>query len=178
MGTGQTMITLGAFVLLMTMLVTFYRLLAQSGETMDSAQAGITTVTLATSVEEIAQGLAFDEATIDSNITAATINLLTAPGSLGRENPPPIDEPDEDKIQHFDDFDDLNNFSYIDSTLGGTLGKYKLSFQVFYVDPTDIGQVRNNRTFTKRLDMKIWRFFPPSQDTLKLSLVSGYFHFD
>lgn len=167
------MLTLGAFVLLMTILVTFYRLLAQSGETIDSAQAGITTITLATSIEEIAQGLAFDEVAIDSFLTSTEIGSLTDPYFLGRDNPV-----DEDIVQHFDDFDDFNGFSFIDSSLGSTLGKYKLEFNVQYVDPTDIGKIVYSRTFTKRMDIKISRIYPPSTDTLKMSLVSGYFHFN
>lgn len=180
MGTGQTMLTLGAFVLLMTILVTFYRLLAQSGETIDNAQAGITCITLATSIEEIAHGLAFDEVTIDSFFTSAEIGNLTDPIYLGRENPPPAGEPYEDSsdIQSFDDFDDFNGITLIDSTQGGTLGKYKAYFVVRYVDPYDIDKIKNNRQFTKRMVIKIWRYYPPSTDTLTIALVSGYFHFN
>ncbi len=175
------MLTLGAFVLLMTILVTFYRLLAQSGETIDSAQAGITAITLATSIEEIAHGLAFDEATIDSFFTVAEMGNLTDAGALGRENPPPAGEPDEDanNIRTFDDFDDFNGITLLDTTQGGTLGKYAASFIVQYVDPADIDHEEpSKRTFAKRMDIKIWRFYPPSADTLTIALVSGYFHFN
>lgn len=178
MSTGQTMLTIGAFILLSNILVTFYRLLGESGQTIDDAQAGLTAITLATSYQEVSQGLPFDEATIDTFLTTSQISLLTAPLSLGPDNPPPSGQLVEDQISNFDDFDDFNNFTLIDSTLGGALGKYKTHFAVYYVLPTDINTKSSTRTFVKRMDMRIWRILPPSTDTLKTSIVVGYFHFN
>lgn len=183
MSTGQTMLTIGAFVLLSNILVTFYRLLAESGQTIDSAQAGITEVSLATSYIQIAQGLHFDEATIDSFVTQSQISHLTAPAHLGRDNNYGVDsmgcttcEPEDDLV-YFDDVDDFNGFTIRDSTLGGTLGNYRASFVVYYVSPTNVDSMVNTQTFIKRLDMKIWREFPPSGDTLRTSMIMGYWLF-
>lgn len=177
------MLTIGAFILLSNILVTFYRLLAESGQTIDSAQAGITAVSLATSYMQIAQGLSFDEVTIDSFITQAQIGSLTAPGSLGRDINYGIDDPSdptlpqETRVIYFDDFDDFNNFTIRDSTLEGTLGFYRAYFRVYYVNPTDVSLLSSTRTLVKRMDMWVWREFPPSTDTLRTSLIMGYWLF-
>lgn len=183
MSTGQTLLTLGAFVLLSTILVTFYRLLAESGQTIDKAQTGITAVSLATTYTQLAQGLSFDEATIDSFLTAAEISHLTPNNRLGRDNqigpdiPANASLPREDRIANFDDFDDFNNYVVTDTTLGGTLGRFRTQFRVYYVLPTNVGTISTNPTFVKRMDMRIWRISPYSEDTLRFSMIYGYFQF-
>jgi hypothetical protein len=122
---------------------------------------------------ELAQELCFDEATIDSNLTPAEINSLTAPGSLGPEDPTV-----EKDLKTFNDIDDWNNFQIVDSTMQGIVGTYKTKFSCYYVNPLNIDQVSASRTFAKRLDISVWRLKPPSNDTLKTSMVMGYFHFD
>lgn len=178
MTSGQTMLTLGAFSIFLTILLSFYRILAQSGVTINDAQAGISELTLATTYMEVAQGLSFDEASVDSFLTPAEINVLTAPGSLGPNNPPPVGEHVEDELKYFDDIDDLKNFEVVDSTLNGIVGTYKTRFDVHYVTASNVDAISFVRTFTKRLDIKVWRISPPGQDTLKTSIVMGYFHFD
>jgi hypothetical protein len=179
MSTFQTMITLLAFTLLMTILVSFYRLLGQSGDTIGNAQQGISEQTLVTTYTELANGLYFDEFSLDSNITPSEINTLTSPTKLGPDNPPPTGEATEADLKTFDDFDDLNNFDIVVSSMPGVIGSYKTHFDVYYVNPTDVNtKVTTSRTFIKRLDMKICRLYPPSKDTLKTSIIMGYFHFD
>ncbi|MDI6804409.1 MAG: hypothetical protein QME58_11285 [Bacteroidota bacterium] len=179
MSTNQTLLTIGALILFSTLIVSFYQLLARSGDTVDSAQLGIYQLTLATTYMELANGLNFDEATIDSNITAANMNLLTHPNLLGPENPPPAYEDPETSFSTFDDIDDLNNFSIIEGSNPGIIGTYKTTFKVYYVNPDNINQIElSNRTFVKRLDLFVSRIQPLSTDTLKTSMVMGYFHFD
>lgn len=178
MSTNQTMLTLGAFILFSTLLVAFYRILAQSGDTIGGAQGGIGTITLATTYVELAQGLAFDEMTVDSFVTPTEISHITASGSLGPENPPPTGEAVEADFTSFDDIDDLKGYTIIDNTLQGIVGTYKTTFNVYYVNPLNVDQVSANRTFTKRLDISVLRISPPSVDTLKTSIIMGYFHFD
>jgi len=180
------MLTIGAFMLMSSILVTFYRLLAESGQTIDSAQAGITEVSLATSYMQIAQGLHFDEATIDSFITQAEINHLTSPADLGTDNNYGVDtvgctecEDEDYRVPtYFDDFDDFNGADIRDSTLGGTLGNYRATFRVYYVSPTNVDSVvTTTATLVKRMDIRIWREFPPSSDTLSTSMIMGYWLF-
>lgn len=178
MGSNNTFLTLAAFVLLSTIMVGFFRNLARSGDSVVDSQSGIAELTLATTYMELAQGLAFDEVTVDSFITTAQINALKSPGSLGLENPPPSGEPTEAGFGSFDDIDDLNSFVIVDSSFKGSSGVYKTSFAVVYVNPANISQTSGTRTFVKRVDMSIWRISPPAVDTLKHSVCIGYFRFN
>jgi len=176
MNTGQTMLTLVAFVFLSTVLMNFYRTLASTGDDISSGQDGILATTIATSYLEIAQGLSFDEVTDSSNVGLLNAGTLTAPGSLGPEGA------DEDSMYKFNDFDDFKGFS-IDKEAGGTGRRYRSTFNVYYANPTNVEILSSTRTFLKRMDMKTWRTFPPPTrntpvDTLNMSLVIGYFHFD
>jgi hypothetical protein len=178
MSSFQTVITLFAFMLFSTILVSFYRLLGQSGDTIGNAQQGISEQTLVTTYTELANGLYFDEVSQDSNITPSEINSLTAPTKLGPDNPPPAGEPAEVDLKTFDDFDDLNNYDIVVSSMPGVIGTYKTHFDVYYVNPINLDVKVATRTFIKRMDMKIWRLSPPSTDTLRTSVIMGYFHFD
>ncbi|MEK9138925.1 MAG: hypothetical protein AAB393_17535, partial [Bacteroidota bacterium] len=133
---------------------------------------------LAASGTEVANVLAFDEATVDSFVTTASIDRLTSPSSLGIEYPPPSPEPSEVGFTTFDDIDDLNNFTIIDSTLFGISGVFKTNFNVHYVDPMNLNLVKATRTFVKRINMTVVRLYPVSTDTLRYSMIMGYFHFD
>lgn len=178
MSTNQTMLTIGAFVIFSLLLLSFYKVLADSTVTINDAQAGISSLTLAATYMELAQGLSFDEATSDSFLTASQMSTLTAPSNLGPDNPPPAGEHIENAFKYFDDLDDLKNFETVDSTLTGILGTYVTRFDVNYVNPLNVDQVSSARTFVKRLDIKVWRISPVSRDTLTASFVMGYFHFD
>jgi hypothetical protein len=167
---SNVMLTLGSFILLSTILVAFYGNLAVGETTVSNAQAGINELTYATTYMELANGLAFDEFTVDSFVTTANISRLTDPAYLGRENPAPTPEPNEVGFTTFDDIDDLNNF--------GISGVFKTTFKVKYVDPLDLNLVKTTRTFVKRIDMNVVRLYPASTDTLRYSTVMGYFHFD
>ncbi|MBI4546478.1 MAG: hypothetical protein HY707_00750 [Ignavibacteriae bacterium] len=189
MSTGQTILTIGAFILLSNILITFYRLLAESGETINSSQSVITAVSLATTNIQIAQGLHYDEKTINSFINGQSeLNRLTPLGLLGRDSWYGVDSlgndtlestpelPPENQIKYFDDFDDFNGWEQRDTTLEG--GIFKTTFLVYYVNPDNVSEPSlTQQTFVKRMDMKIWREFPPSRDTLRTSFIMGYWMF-
>jgi len=172
---NHTILTIGAFIVLTTILQNFYRLLGNTGDDIAGAQDMILATTIATSYLEMAQGLAFDEVTDTSSLALGNAAALTAPYALGR------DDADEDSVHKFDDFDDFHRFS-IERTATGTNRRFATSFAVSYVNPSDVSQTSTTRTFLKRIDLTTWRSYPPSEgsplDTLRLSLVMGYFHFD
>jgi hypothetical protein len=159
--------------LLSTILLNFYKLLANNGDVIAGGQDGILATTLATSYIEIASGMAFDSITDTSNIAISTPSKLTIVSKLGPDNG------SEDSLYDFNDFDDFNNFT-IEEQANGTTRKYKTTFKVQYVSPGNVETVSSlTQTFTKRMDLSTWRTFPPGKtDTLKLSMVLGYFHFD
>ena len=172
MSTGQTILTIGAFILLTTILQGVYSSIGSIGSDLSGGQDGILATTIATSYTEYANGLSFDQVTDSSDIALTSPMLLTYP---------PGPEAGETGFDSFNDFDDLNGF--VDEKLaGGSSRKYKTLFTVSYVDTSDVSHAVAYRTYLKRLDMKTWRTFPvPSPDeiidTVKTSVVMGYFHF-
>lgn len=172
---NHTILTIGGFIILTTILTSFYGLLGNTGDDIADAQDMILATTIATSYIEVAQGLAFDEITDTSNIALNNLSALTSAVALGPEIA------DEDSIHKFNDFDDFNGFVW-ERTATGTSRVYRTEFSVFYVNPDDVGQVTTAKTPVKRLDTKTWRTFPAPDgtalDTLRMSFVLGYFHFD
>lgn len=173
---NHTLLTIGAFLILTSVLVGFYRLLAASGDDVGNAQDMILATTIATSYLELAQGMAFDEYTDTAHVAAGAAGLLTTAGNLGRDGGA------EDSIGAFNDFDDFNGMSAV-KTATGTNKQFTTVFRVSYVDPSNVDKISSFQTFVKRLDLKTWRSFPPpiddaTPDTLKMSITMGYFHFD
>lgn len=173
MSTGQTMLTLGAFMFLSTILLNFYRLVADTGTVIASGQDGILATTIAVSYMELAQGAAFDNITDSSNVAIANPSALTS--TLGPEA-------GEDSLWSYNDFDDFNGAT-IDKQAVGSIRQYRTTFSVCYVNPDDVSQKSGGKTFVKRMDLKTWRIYPPATgpndiDTVRTSLVMGYFHFD
>ncbi len=175
MNTGQTLLAIGALAILMTIMMNFYGVLGRTGQPIDDAQFGISATTLGTSFMEFAHGLHFDEITVGQHITEAS--ALTMPGMLGTDVQPDT-IPQETQMMYYNDFDDFHGDS-LDTDLGD-LGTYRSSFEVFYVQPTNIETRVNFRTFTKRMNVKIWRVNTATTDidTVRLYTVMGYFHFD
>jgi hypothetical protein len=174
MTTGQAILSIFALVLLSTVLQGFYGSVFDIGDDIMSGQDGIMATTIATSYMEIANGLSFDEVTDSSNIAIANLSALTPPLALGHEA-------GEDSLVAFNDFDDFNNYSE-EKVTGDSLRHYRTSFHVYYVDPDNIEHVSLVPTYVKRLDLKTWRTYPIAGagkvDTLRMSTVLGYFHFN
>jgi hypothetical protein len=175
MSTGQTILTICALVILTSILLNFYTTVASTGDSIGSGQDGILATTLTTSLTELAQGCAFDEVTDSSDIALQNPSALSL--HLGRD-------PGEDSLSIYEcnDFDDFNDFE-IEQTVMGSSRRYRSRFSVYYVNPTNLELRSNSPTFVKRMDIKTWRVFPPATDanqidTLRSSLVMGYFHFD
>ncbi len=173
MNTGQTILSIGAFILLTTILQGVYGSLGDVGRDVARSQDCILATTVATSYTEFAYGLAFDQVTDTSDVGLTTPAVLTYP---------PNPEAGEDSICNFNDFDDLNGYSEVKAA-GGSGRKFKTSFKVSYVDSLNVGTIMLSRTYIKRLDMKTWRTYPAATsdetiDTLRTSIVMGYFHFN
>ena len=174
MGSGHTLLTLAAFMLLSTILVNFYDMSASAGDAIGSGQDGIFLTTLTTSYIEIAQGMSFDQTTDSSFVPLPDIMNLTSPTLLGPET-------GEDSLALFNDFDDFDGYA-AEKEAGTSNRRYRTVFTVNYVEVANPENISTARTFVKRLDLKTWRTFPISAegrvDTLRSSFVMGYFHFD
>jgi hypothetical protein len=172
MNTGQTILTIGAFILLSTILQGMLNSTSMINDDIGSSQDGIMMTSLAVSYSEHINSLRFDSVTA-GGAAVTDLSLLTYPCGP---------EPGEVDMATFDDIDDLNGYS--EERVGGNSNRrYRAAFTVSYCDPTQVDQNSGSRCLTKRLDMKIWRSFPPRGrdeylDTLKASLVMGYFNFN
>jgi hypothetical protein len=173
---NHTLLTIGAFLILSTILLGFYELLAATGNQLTDSQDLILGTTVTESYIELAQGLAFDQLTDTSNAAIGNPSALTTIDHLGP------DESAENSIGTFNDFDDFNRFQ-VEKTATGTNKRFTTTFRVYYVNPNNVGLVSTSQTFVKRLDLKTWRSYPPSAnggavDTVRMSIALGYFHFD
>ena len=173
---NHTILTIGAFLILTTVLVSMYRLLGTAGDDVGNAQDMILATTLTTSYLELAQGMAYDQLTDTSHVTVPSTTTLTPAAWLGP------DTASENSIATFNDFDDFSGYS-IERAATGSNKRFTSAFRVSYVEVTDVDLISSAPTFVKRLDVKTWRSFPlmtdgAVPDTLKMSVCMGYFHFD
>ncbi len=173
---NHTILTIGAFLILTTVLLSLYRLLGTAGDDVGNAQDMILATTLTTSYLELAQGLSFDQRTDTAHVAVADPSTLTPVVWLGK------DTVTENSIAAFNDFDDFNGFS-IEKTATGSNKRFTSTFRVSYVEQGNVDQVSAVPTFVKRLDVKTWRSYPlmtegQVPDTLRMSVCMGYFHFD
>jgi hypothetical protein len=171
----HTLLTIGAFILLSSILLGFYQLLGTTGDDIANAQDLILATTIATSYVELAQGLAFDEFTDTTSAAIGNPSTLTPAYLLGPDS-------GNDSIPAFNDFDDFNGLE-VEKPATGTNKRFTTKFTVSYVDPDNIDVPVTYQTFVKRLDLKTWRSFPlhgasERVDTFRVSIGLGYFHFD
>ncbi len=174
MNTGQMLITIGAIFLLTTVILNVNRGLMTTTTTMYDSRYHIMGISLATSTIERATGLAFDNESDTTDITS--LAQLTLPGNLGIENGESSDNPEA-----FNDFDDYNCYRYVPKAdtirLEGTdsLLVYNTLCQVDYVEPDNPEQVASNRTWHKRIVVKV--FSNSMSDTVSMSTVFSYWYF-
>lgn len=174
MNTGQMLITIGAIFLLTTVILNVNRGLMTTTTVMYDSRYHIMGISLATSVIERATGLAFDNESDTTDITS--LSQLTLPANLGIESGESVNNP-----AAFNDFDDFNCYRTIPKAdtirLEGTsnLLIYKTLCQVDYVEADNPEQVSSNRTWHKRIIVRV--FSDSMADTVSMSTVFSYWYF-
>ncbi len=164
MGTGQSMLTLMAMMML-TMLTNRVNMnILQCQDTSQNSKFALVAVSLATSKIETASRLAFDEASANAAVTAVT--SLTASTSLGKES-------GESTENTFDDFDDYNNLSYRDSTLASAM--FDLKCTIGYVNAATPDVITTSKTWNKKMLVTVTS--PSMRDTIRISSVFSYWNF-
>jgi hypothetical protein len=175
MTTNNILLTIGAFVILTAILQNIYGIIGMAEDDLAGAQDMILANSIATSYLERANGVAFDNVTDTSDAAIGDPSVLTHPWDLGP------DSPAETAISTFNDFDDFNGLQ-VEDRPKGSAKRFNTSFRVNYVNPANVDEISSTPTFVKRLDVATWRTFPPPMgvalDTLRMSHVMGYFHFD
>ena len=174
MSSGQSWLAIGAMVILSYLSLTYQRgqnLQVSSTLTYESI---IAATGIGQSMLEEISGLSFDEITIGGK--AENPDTLTIPSKLG----PDLTEGTKKK---FDDIDDFNGFTQIDTL--SRLGRFESKVKVYYVEPGNLNVKAVNQTFLKRVDISVansfFKKFDDEQtaqwyatDTLYLSHIMSY----
>lgn len=172
MGTGQTLITIAAIMLLSSVILSTDRNISNTGQVLLNSNVGLEEVSLATSTIEEAEGKTFDENTDTNEVTE--LSQLTPADQLGQENGDPTD------LNDFDDYNGLNGNGRlvidtvrVDSVITGI---YYDSTRVCYVSPVNgLNHSVDTQTWNKRLDVWVWNKDIP--DTVKMHTVFSYWYF-
>jgi len=180
------MLTACALMLLGATIFTVNKNNVQQGTILRQTEVGIYAVSLATSYVEKASNLNFDEYTVTNMISNGSTTNLTAPGSLGIEtsNIGPYGAEKANVDSTFDDFDDYNKFTKLDTVKGADV--FKDTIVVSYCDTAGVIQP-STKTFYKRMDVKTWGTVTRSAfegttnstsgtDTVKLSYIFSYLY--
>ena len=180
MNTGQTMMTVGAMVLLGYSILSTNQSNLTHGVILQQTEIGIYMISLAISRIEEASGKAFDVET-EENIATSPSALTAANSSTwGRDY---LGTDSAEVYPYFDDFDDYHNFS--DTTYVPGVDNLVVKSTVRYVRPANPDSVlgTGTRTFHKRMDVIVYSMsfmdttYYAQRDTLKMSYVFSYWSF-
>jgi MSHA pilin protein MshD len=161
MNTGQMILTMGAMVLLATIMLRVNTSNLTNESVKDQAQYGVLATSIATSIIEEAQSKSFDENT-DTNTVSTLTQLSSVLGPETGETP-----------DTFDDLDDYNGFTKRDSTMPSAI--FDISCEVVYVAPNNIQGTSTSKTWHKK--MKVTISSPFSPDTLRTASIFSYWYF-
>lgn len=178
MGTGQMLITVGAIMLLGTVILSTNKGINNNSTIMLKTNFALEATSLAASVIDEAEYLPFDDATATSFGEATNYKAIN---SVNQLTPRPLlgSEGHGDDI-HPDDFDDYNGSApgpgYRITTDTLSTGIYKVKTSVCYVDLNALEGVSLQRTWFKRLDVLVWNTADPL-DTVRMSSIYAYWYF-
>lgn len=158
MNLGQSLFAIGALILLSLNIMSVNTRILRTDEVALNSKIGVLATSIGTSIIEDASKLPFDEKT--QHAALSDKNLLT-PSPFVIENP-----------GVYDDFDDYNGYTKTDTVF--TI-PFKAICSVDYVNATNPDKAVANRTWHKKLTVKITT--PFSQDTIKLSTIYSYWFF-
>lgn len=162
MGTGQTLLTIMATVMLSRLILSVNAGTAQSGEAIEMSAYRITGTSLGTSILEEASGQAFDQATVASDVNS--ISLLST--ALGPET--------GEIYPNFDDYDDFNGLVKVDSLQSSAIFTTRVTVEYVSISGGAI-VVSSTPTYNKRITVKVSS--PSMTDTLKFYDVYSYWYF-
>jgi len=163
MNTGQMLLTIGAMILLSTLILRVNSNFSNNTTTVYNSKFGILATSFGNSILEEASDKAFDDATTGNSVSST--NSLTTVIKLGPET--------GEVYPNFDDIDDYDGLVKIDSTLPGAA--FKASCKVDYVSPTNPDVKSLIPTWTKKISVEITS--TAMDDTIRLSSLYSYWVF-
>jgi hypothetical protein len=167
MNTGQTMLAMGAMMLLSFIVLRFNSIHLTSAQASYNSKFGIVATSLANSLIEEAKDRAFDAKALDSTITITSASDFST--TLGKE----IGEIYPD----FNDFDDYDNLFYIDSLSlknpqTGLPTKFEIRSTVEYVSDATPWIKSMVKTYHKKIVVSV--FSSAMMDTVQLGTVFSF----
>ena len=163
MNTGQMMLTIGAMLLLSTLMLRVNTNNLTTDSIRAEAQYGVLATSIITSIMEEAKSLSFDAATDSSSVTL--LNQLTLPSNLGPEN--------GETFGTFNDFDDFDGFTRVDSTMPSAI--FNIGCTVDYVNTSNLLAKSFSQTWHKKITVTVSSDF--MEDTLTQSSIYSYWYF-
>jgi hypothetical protein len=165
-GTGQTILTMGALLLLGFTVLLTNRSSLQFGTVINQTEIDIYSVSLAESIIEEAAGKGFDHYsasdTISSGKVITDLSQLTDPTLLGKET----DDSYTESSHNFDDFDDYNSWSTTPwVTYVPGVDSFHVKCEVFYVDTANPDLKLSTRTWHKKMIVRVWPTIAPWGET-------------
>lgn len=163
MNTGQSLLSIGALILLSTVVLRVNTGLLTTKEVMNESKFGVLAVSLAQSIIEEASNKAFDASTVGNPVYDQS--LLTSVAGLGPSS--------SEHYPNFNDFDDFNDYTKDVTNLPSA--NFHISCSVFYVDPNTPNVASGNKTWNKKIVVTVTS--PSSKDTVRLSSIFSYWYF-
>jgi hypothetical protein len=163
MNTGQMMLTIGALILLSTLMLKVNTSDLQTDTVRAEAQYGVIATSIITSIIEKAKSLAFDTKTDTNNVTMP--NQLTKAMNLGPGG--------GETYETFNDFDDFDGYTKVDSSMPSAV--FDIYCEVFYIHKSNLKDKYHTRTWHKKITVMVSSDF--MQDTIKQSSIYSYWYF-
>jgi hypothetical protein len=163
MNTGQSMLAIGAIILLSTIVLRVNNNFLTTNETMMDSKFGVLAISLAESIIEEADNKAFDSHTAGTPVH--DLFLLTSPDSLRSES--------GEVYPNFDDFDDFNGYQRDVTNLPSA--NFHISCSVNYVNAATPDVVSNSKTWNKKITVTVTS--ESSKDTVRVSSIFSYWFF-
>ncbi len=165
MGGPQTLLTIGALMLLSSLILSLNNAILGRDLMNYESEATLTAISIGQSLLEEVRTRAFDENTVPPDRASSPADL-TYPDYLGHED-------GEEGTEDFDDIDDYAGFERSVTTT--RFGDFKQAVRVYYVRNTNLADSSNFPTFLKRIDVGVWNSYVGTPtNTITLSTVIGY----
>ena len=168
----QMILTIGAFILLMLLIVSVNSRTLSTEDVMYDSNFGITATSIASSIIEDASKKRFDKYYYIDNSTVYDPSYFTKVDSLGPDLGETADNP-----RTFDDFDDYNGYNAVDTAMAKQTAIFHDSCVVSYVDAVDgkLDTKSNSQTFHKKITVFVWS--KSMKDTIVMSSIYSYWNF-
>jgi MSHA pilin protein MshD len=162
MNTGQSLLSIGALLLLSLTILRVNNGILSSDTVLQNSKIGVLATSLGTSLIEEANRKSFDAASVGEAIIDK--KMLTPPYLLG---PDGGETPDT-----YNDFDDYNGYVKADTVFNIDL---RMACKINYVEPNNVDGIKFAKTWHKKITVSISSSF--ISDTLLFSSVYSYWHF-